>query len=306
MIKYIILNFLTVSSINFEHPLVQKITPSSLSSIETSNSHPSTVASLVLFYSSQCKHCHVIKAGVERLALELEHYQPRIRIFSVDCWGTDVCQRRPYLISGYPTFLLVRKSGDIVVVDPEDSDTVFEEIFEHLGEELGDVLPDLKINRLLNSVETEAKIKEIYRPEYFSEADFRFAGYRILTSEIYREIIRNKEILTIMHLVRCLHEVTNYESLKQVYRWLEGEFASGADLRKADLVLHVVNLGVKTDLLSIGFGTLKREITSYDYCEGFGCGVWTLFHVFSVTKSDYITNIDLLTLLLDYRQGVLK
>ena len=215
------------------------------------------------------------------------------------------------MISGYPTFLLVRKNGEIVVVDPEDSDTVFEEILEHLSEELGDVLPDLKVNQLrLNSVENadkndhNAKIKEIYRFEYFSEADFRFAGYRILTSEIYRETIRNKEILTIMHLVRCLHEVTNYESLKQVYRWLEGEFASGTDLRKADLVLHVVNLGVKTDLLSIGYGAGKRGITSYDYCEGFGCGVWTLFHVFSVTKSDYITNIDLLTLLLDYRQGV--
>ena len=195
-----------------------------------------------------------------------------------------------------PKFTTV--NGDIAVVDPEDSDTVFEEILEHLSRELGDIIPDIKIKVDKND---DNVVEENYRPEYFSEIDFRFAGYRMLTSEIYRETIRNQEIPTIMRLVRCLFEVTKFESLKNVYRWLEKEYSSGDDLRKADLNLHVVNLGVKTDLLTVG----TREIKSYDYCEGFGCGVWTIFHVLSVSKSsDYITNIDLLTLLLDYRQGV--
>ena len=52
---------------------------------------------------------------------------------------------------------------------------------------------------------------------------------------------------------------------------------------------------------------LKRGgIEAYDFCGGFDCGVWTLFHTFSVSDSDYITNIDLLTLLLEYTQHRVK
>ena len=59
--------------------------------------------------------------------------------------------------------------------------------------ELADNLPEIRMYELGKQVEQFEY--QIYRPEYFSEVDFKFASYRMLTFEIYRETIRNQEIL---------------------------------------------------------------------------------------------------------------
>ena len=49
-----------------------------------------------------------------------------------------------------------------------------------------------------------------------------------------------KNVSVVNERTVCLYEVTNFDSLKQVYRWLEREHASGKDMLKTDLVFRDV------------------------------------------------------------------